>query len=205
MIVVDVAITAHNVKNGPPTFLSVIGAAKKLPSGNPNFEVVNSDTGRNTVTFRDKKTGETMPINFDELKRGKIVFTSNRGLLTFNAGTTLPDWVPVYPGVTPEVRLTMDSADGDVGVVTFSTRDLIKSVLSFYEQVLTQAGFKITQKVMSDSEHQFAGSPMGGMIQAQDDGNTRTVTAEAGITAGAVLAGPDHYEAAVTIVFATKK
>ena len=167
--------------------------------------MVNSDTGRNTVTFRDKKTGETMPINFDELKRGKIVFTSNRGLLTFNAGTTLPDWVPVYPGVTPEVKLTMDSADGDVGVVTFSTKDLIKSVLSFYEQVLTQAGFKITQKVMSDSEHQFAGSPMGGMIQAQDDGNRRTVTAEAGITAGAVLAGPDHYEAAVTIIFATKK
>lgn len=205
MIVVGVAITAHNVKNGPPTFLSVIGAAKKLPSGNPNFEVVKADTTGNTVTFRDKKTGETLPINFDELKHGKIVLRSNRGLLTFNAGTTLPDWVPVYPGVTPEVKLTMDSADGDVGVATFSTKDLVKSVLSFYEQVLTQAGFKITQNMMSDSEHQFAGSPMGGMIQAQDVGNRRTVTAEAGITAGAVLSGPDHYEAAVTIVFATKK
>jgi hypothetical protein len=130
VIVIGVATTAHNVKNGPPTFLSVIGAAKKLPSGNPNFEVVNSDTGRNTVTFRDKKTGETVPINFDELKHGKIVFRSNRGPLTFNAGTTMPDWVPVYPGVTPEVKLTMDSADGDVGVVTFSTKDLVKSVLS---------------------------------------------------------------------------
>ena len=43
-----------------------------------------------------------------------------------------------------QVKLTIDSADGDIGIVTFSTKDLVKSVLVLYEQVLTQAGFKIT-------------------------------------------------------------
>ena len=204
VILIGVGILAYKVKTSPPPGLSVIGAAKQLPLGNPNFEVVNSDDGRNTVTFRDKKTGESVPINFDELKNGKIVFKSNRGPLTFTAGTKLPDWVPAYPGVTQQVKLTMESADGDAGVVTYSTKDLVKSVLSFYEQGLMQAGFRITQNV-SDTEHQFAGSPAAGMIQALDDTNKRTVRAEAGITATAVLAGPGHGETVVTIVFGTIK
>src|ERR1039458_2102412 len=142
VILIGVGILAYKVKTSPPPGLIVIGAAKQLPLGNPNFEVVNSDDGRNTVTFRDKKTGESVPINFDELKNGKIVFKSNRGPLTFTAGTKLPDWVPAYPGVTQQVKLTMESADGDAGVVTYSTKDLVKSVLSFYEQGLMQAGFR---------------------------------------------------------------
>ena len=204
VIFIGVGILAYKVKTSPPPGLSIVGAAKQLPLGNPNFEVVNSDAGPNTVTFRDKKTGESVPINFDELKNGRIVFTSNRGPLTFTAGTKLPDWVPVYPGMTQQLKLTMESADGDAGVVTYSTKDLVKSVLSFYEQALMQAGFRVTQNV-SDTEHQFAGSPAAGMIQAQDDINNRTVTVEAGITATAVLAGPGHGETVGTIAFGTRK
>lgn len=65
---------AHKVTQNPG-----LAMAKLLAAGNPNVDVVSSDAGRNTVTFRDKKSGETVTMNFDDIKKGKIVFQGNSG------------------------------------------------------------------------------------------------------------------------------
>jgi hypothetical protein len=48
--------------------------AKILTATNPDVEVLSTDEDRNTITIRDKKTRETVTVNFDDVKKGKIVF-----------------------------------------------------------------------------------------------------------------------------------
>ena len=47
-------------------------AAKLLAMANPDVQIVDSDDRRNTVTLRDKKTGETITVDLDQIQKGKI-------------------------------------------------------------------------------------------------------------------------------------
>src|ERR1700736_4552928 len=49
------AFVAHKVKQNP-----ALAIAKLATVGNPDIEAVSADEGANTVTIRDKKTGETV-------------------------------------------------------------------------------------------------------------------------------------------------
>jgi len=54
---------AHKVAQNPG-----MAIAKILTAANPDIEVLSTDEGRNTITFKDKKTGETVTMNFDDVK-----------------------------------------------------------------------------------------------------------------------------------------
>src|SRR5207245_5241699 len=71
---------AHKVTQDPAKTM-----AKILTAANPDVEVLSTDEGRNTVTLRDKKTGETVTMNFDDVKKGKIVFKGNGQQATLQA------------------------------------------------------------------------------------------------------------------------
>jgi hypothetical protein len=189
--------------------------AKLLTAANPDVEVVSTDSGNNTVTLRDKKTGETVTMNFDDVKKGKIVFKANGkeatiqahgdgdkgtleingpdGSVRFGAGgaAKVPDWVPSYPGATPEVTFSMQANEADGGTFSFTTKDAPKQVLSFYEQGFKQAGYKITASLTGD-----VATSTGGMISAELESAKRTVM---------VTVGADKGDTSVNVVFGTKK
>jgi len=201
---------AHRVTQNP-----ALAMAKLLAAGNPNVEVLSSDAGRNTVTFRDKHTGETVTMNFDDIKKGKIVFKGNgqeasiqargdggNGTLEFNspqgslqigAGSAakIPDWVPAYPGVTPESTFSLQGADGNSGSFHFTAKDSPKEVLSFYEKGLKDAGFTIGANFAGDTA-----TSSGGMLSADNQSSKRTVM---------VTVGTENGSSAVNVVFGTKK
>jgi hypothetical protein len=201
---------AHKVTQNP-----ALAMAKLMAAGNPNVEVLSSDSGRNTVTFRDKHTGETVTMNFDDIKKGKILFKGNgkeasiqahgegengtleinsaQGSLKIGAGSAakIPDWVPAYPGVTPEATFSLQGADGDSGSFHFTSKDSPKEVLSFYQRGLKDAGFTIGANFAGDTA-----TSSGGMLSAENESSKRTVM---------VTVGTEKGSSEVNLVFGTKK
>jgi hypothetical protein len=201
---------AHKVAQNPG-----MAMAKILTAANPDVEVLSTDEGRNTITLRDKKTHETVTVNFDDAKNGKIVFkgsgqqatiqaradsekgtleiSSPEGNVKFGAGSAakLPDWAPIYPGVNPQATFSMQGKDGDGGTFQFTTKDPSKNVLSFYEQSLKQAGFRISGNLATDT-----GASSGGMLSAENTDAKRTIV---------VTVGSDNGATNVNVVFGTKK
>jgi hypothetical protein len=168
------------------------------------------------VTFRDKKTGETVTMNFDDIKNGRIDFKGPKGerasinargngqngsleingpngSMQFGAGANakIPDWVPVYPGSTPTGNFSMQSGDGSGGTLTFTTKDSAEAVLAFYNRSVTSAGFKITGTVNGSG----AGGS-GNMITAEDEGSKRTLV---------ITVGSQNGDTGVNIIYGTKK
>ncbi len=200
---------AHKIRQNP-----ALVAAKLLTAANPDLEVVSADNGRNTVTFKDTKTGETVTMNFDDIKKGKIVFkgkgqeavlqahgdgqngtleiNSPQGALKFGAGSgaKVPDWVPVYPGVNPVATFSMQGNDANGGTFQFKTKDSASSVLSFYEKSLKDAGFQITANISGN-----IAASSGAMLAAEDSAKRSVL-----VTAGTADGG-----ATVNVVFGTKK
>lgn len=215
-VVIGMALTAggmflaHKVKQNP-----ALAIAKLATVGNPDIEAVSADEAANTVTFKDKKTGETVTMNFDDVKKGKIVFKSNgqqatiqahgegqngtleinspEGTVKFGAGAEakIPAWAPAYPGVNPQANFSMQGGDGASGSFQFTTKDSAKSVLSFYEQRLKSAGFGITSNFTGNTD-----TASGGMISAEDTATKRTLV---------ITVGTENGETAVNVLFSTKK
>ena len=201
---------AHKVAQNPG-----MAIARLLTAANPDVEVLSTDEGRNTITIRDKNTNETVTMNFDDVKNGKIVFKGNgqqatiraradgekgtleisspEGNVKFGAGSAakLPDWAPVYPGVSPQATFSMQGKDGDGGTFQFTTKDAAKNVLSFYEQSLKQGGFHISGNLTTDT-----GASSGGMISAENAEAKRTIV---------VTVGSESGNTNVNVVFGTKK
>jgi hypothetical protein len=209
---VGVGMFVHKVKQNP-----VAAAAKLLTLGNPDVEVLDTNERNNTVTLRDKKTHETITVNLDDIKQGKIVFKDNKGQtatiqanadaqngtlevkgpdgsVKFGAGAganKVPDWVPAYPGVSPQANFSMQSNDGEAGNLTFSTKDSPDAVLAFYQKGLEQAGFKITSNIAGN-----AGGHTGGMISGEHEASKHNVI---------VIVGTDSGNTGVNVSFSTKK
>jgi len=152
-------------------------AAKLVVAGNKDLEIVDQDDSRQTVTIRDRKTGEVVTMNAGDLQKGKLEFSNAKGeKVTFDAGdkdkggltvtskegTTkigagaagepLPSWVPAYPGAKPTGVMSTKTAGGLDGLVTFSTADPGEKVLDFYQSDLKAKGFNVERnEVKSDN------------------------------------------------------
>ena len=208
---IGVGIFVHKVKQNP-----ALAAAKLLTMANPDVEVVGSDDRRNTVTLRDRKTHETITVDLDEIQKGRINFRGPKGetasiqanmdgqngtlevkgpdgSMKFGAGAgaKIPDWVPAYPGVSPQANFTMTAKDGEAGNFTFNTKDAPDAVLGFYEKGLKQAGFKITSNITGN-----AGGHTGGMISGEEEATRHTVV---------VIVGADSGSTGVNVSFSTRK
>ena len=69
-VMAGLGFLAHKVAQNP-----ALAITKLATAANPDIQVLSTDEGANTVTLRDKRTGETVTMNFDDVKKGKIVFT----------------------------------------------------------------------------------------------------------------------------------
>ena len=171
-------------------------AIEMMAALNPDVEVVDKDSDAGTVTIRDKKTGETMTVDMDDLKEGRISFSTDEGTASFDVNqaegtmeirgadgavaqfggsTELPSWVPSYPGATSEGVYTAQDATQESGTFTASTTDSLDDVFAYYRGQLQNGGYKITENRYSSP--QGDGAMLVG--EAQDGGQTLTFTLQA--------------------------
>jgi hypothetical protein len=176
-----------------------LATAKFLAATNPDLEVVSTDDGRGLITIRQRSTGKTMTVNFDEMKRGKFTFKEDgkdavtleahgdgsTGSLQMKSGSeslniganqaTLPAWIPGYPNSKPASTFSLSAKEGTTASFQFQTQDAPKDVVAFYETGLKQAGFRINASTTSEN-----GASAGGLVSAEDAANKRTVVVAVG-------------------------
>lgn len=170
--------------------------AKMIAAANPDIEVVAEDAEAGTLTLRNKKTGEVITMNAEDIKDGKISFKSSKGeevtisgsakegeqglkiesdegTVEFGTGASakLPDWLPGYPGAESRGTYSGEAKGKAAGAVQFETPDSVAEVLGFYEKELKEAGFA-TEVTRVDRD----GSLVGGTLTAKDEAGGRTVT-----------------------------
>jgi hypothetical protein len=178
-------------------------AAAKLAIGLDNEkELISIDEKNNTLTVKDKRTGKTITLTFDQDKNGNITFKEtsadgketsmsikgdgDKGSVEINTpeGTTkiggnssskLPDWLPQYPDVEIEGTYEVENNESSSVGFTFTTDDSIEEVIDFYEDELKSAGFKITTQAKGQNS---------GSVVANDAGNKRHVVIGASIESG---------------------
>jgi len=180
---------AERVKKNPAAF-----AAELAVKANPDLEMVSSDPDAGTMTVKNKKTGETVTLNFEDIKEGKFKFKTDKGETTMevggekeggggflkvtgadgkeatfsaggNAPAKLPSWIPEYPGGAMHGTFDATSSEGHTGAVTVETGDSVAQVIAFYESKLKAEGLKITKVEMG----------AGSMVTGTSDDSKRSV------------------------------
>ncbi|MFN0166758.1 MAG: hypothetical protein ACKV22_10035 [Bryobacteraceae bacterium] len=169
-----------------------MAAAKLAAALDPNIEVVSTDESNGTITLRDKKDGKTITVNFEDLKKGKIIFEDEKGEVVqlrtqseggggsleietpegkarFGAGDAkLPAWLPAYPGTSPKSSFSMRGDKKDAAMVQLTTKDSVDQVAAFYEDALKKAGFKVTRTTLGSDGKSIIN------LTGSDDAKART-------------------------------
>lgn len=175
------------MKNQP-----ALAVSKMIAAANPDVEVLNVDESRGLITFKEKSTGKTITLNFEDAKRGKIVFQEEGGkgetaTMEFGADSgKLPDWIPQYPGAKAEGTFAMKGTEGAGGTFHFTTPDAADKVTEYYKEHLKQAGMEVNSTE----------SGKGGSVIGTDEAGGRTV---------AVMISAESGSSSVNITFGTKR
>lgn len=143
---------------------------------NPEVEVVSSDPANGTITLRETKTGKVVTFNAVDLKNGKFSFEadgkktsvdfdqkgdqagtvtveSDEGKMVYGAGdaSSIPSWVPVYPGARQDGFNSLEAAGEKSGTFTIHTSDTVDKVVAFFESELKGAGFEVEKSTLDIS------------------------------------------------------
>jgi len=164
-----------------------LAVVKLMVAANPDAELVSIDEDRGIVTVRDRKTGKTVTMNFEDIKKGKMSFESegkkvemeghgqgdtgsftvksDQGTATFGAGAVkMPAWLPAYGGASVQ-GFSSQTPSGSAGTFSFKASDPSDKVIEFYKEALEKAGF--TVEVM---QH-----PGGALMTGRTEGRSATV------------------------------
>jgi hypothetical protein len=173
-----------------------LAAVKLMVAANPEIELVSADDANGVVTIREKKTGKTISVNFDQIRNGRIdfegdgqkvsmqadtkgnavVLSAPGGAVRLGEGAKLPDWLPVYPGATAQSIGTQSSEAQESGMVVLTTSDPPKKVIEFYQGALNRAG--------------ITGATSGtGIVSGQTPDRKRSVQVTVTTTEGKTTAG----------------
>jgi len=163
---------------------------KLITASNPNVEVLSVDKGSQQVILRDKKTGKTYNISFDDVKKGRFSMRGSDGHSSFSIGgnAKIPAWVPDYPGSHPQASFSAQGDEGESGTFTFKTRDPETKVSGFYRDQFQSSGMHIASNTTSYGT---------GSVQVfEDDAKKHSVT---------VVVGVDGSSTTVSLTYATSR
>ncbi len=169
-----------------------LATAKMAVAMSPDTEIVSSDDKAGTIVVRDKKTGKVVTMKFDPQKKAMVItdengkttsmtmageganasmeMKSSEGTMKMGSGSDkAPDWVPVYPGSSPQNTFSASSGAEQTGSYTFVTTDAADKVISFYGDTLKAAAFTVSN-MTSNSD-----GKVGGMVSGEDKANKRAV------------------------------
>ena len=180
-----------------------VAAAELMIKANPDVELVESDVKEGTITFRDKKSGEVVTMNAEDIKDGKLTITTKEGTASFDATSTeeggvvkmtnekgeeatfsagagapknLPSWVPVYAGAKIEGSYDATTAEGRNAMFTVTSADSVDQVAEFYESSLKGAGLTVER-----SSYEASGQKTIMLVgKTEDDKRTVNVTVSTG-------------------------
>lgn len=162
-----------------------MAGAEMIVRMNPELELVDKDENSETLTIRNKKTGEVATLNLQDIQEGRfsweadgkqvtidgaaaakgeggglITVTDESGEETVSIGTgsaeQIPDWVPTYPGAAAEAPFLMTSGEGIQGTLSFETDDSLAVVRDFYISELETRGFGVEKSSFSSGEMETA-------------------------------------------------
>jgi hypothetical protein len=175
-----------------------VATAELLVRANPELEVVATDYTQGTITFRSKKTGETLTMDAARIKDGRFSFKDGKGgELRINAldggkgtvqvqdpaGTAkfgadasdqTPAWLPTYPDTPLEGVASVTGKAGSSGTVVQKTADSPAQVFETFEKLLKAGGFTV------GTVH----TPTGGMVIGDQKPSRRHVVAAISGTRG---------------------
>jgi hypothetical protein len=170
--------------------------ARMAAMANKDVDIVNEDDRAGNITLRDRRTGKTVTMSFDQVKNG-IRFSADddngkTAVMEFGGGAAqLPGWVPNYPGSTGQATFSMRGSDangsGQGGNYTFTTPDSPTKVMSFYQDKARDLGMKVNVTATTSE---------GGMIVATEEPGNRSLT---------VVVGSDSSKTTVNVTYADKK
>jgi len=172
-----------------------MATARMIVKLNPELEEVSTDEEAGTITVRNKKTGEVVTVDFDDIEEGKLVFSTDKGDVTVDAseldesgsmtvtsedGTVvfatgkasagdIPSWVPMYPGTEPSSRHSMRTDTTASGGFEVTTADPVADVLEFYREALESAGYAISVNTYTQDGTE------GGMVNGNNEAEERSV------------------------------
>jgi hypothetical protein len=179
-----------------------VAAAELLVRANPELEVVASDYTKGTLTIRNRKSGETLTIDANDVKQGRFTFKDGKGSevhvnapeggagpvqiqsadgqTTFGAGTKVqtPAWLPTYPGTPVEGVMSTSGKDGISGTIVQKTGDSPDQVMESFAKALKAGGFQVST----------IRNPGGGIVIAEDKATKRHVMASIGTSQGQTAA-----------------
>jgi hypothetical protein len=162
--------------------------AKIISAANPNAEVVSTNDGAGTITIRDRRTGKTVTMSFDDARRGRFRLEAEdengkHAAVEIGGSANLPSWVPSYPGSNPHAvfsaRGESDDGAGEGGNFTFTTSDAAARVRSFYEDEARRMGMDVTVKT---------DTPDATVLVMKDSDDRRTLTVIIGSSGGETTA-----------------
>ena len=155
---------------------------KMIASMNPDVEVLSTDDAARTVTIRNKRDGKVVTMNFDDIKNGKftikedgkeevtfqggqggVVVKTGEGTAQFGAGGKIPAWVPAYPGSSVQPGMVADTNKELSVTYTFTTKDSVDKVSSYYQTELKSAGYKVENAIVGG---------LGGSVVGTNDKRT---------------------------------
>jgi len=171
--------------------------ARGIILATPELEEVSTDDEAGTITIRNTKTGDIITMNYDDIKEGKLSFTSDDGEITidaseledtgsfkvtdedggviFSAGGDVSDdvaaWVPIYPGCEPTNRHTMRSEQEQTGGFQLETSASVKEALEFYRAALSDKGYEVVVNTHAQEDSE------GGMVNGSHAEKGRNVVA----------------------------
>jgi hypothetical protein len=143
--------------------------ARGIIAANPDLDLVSADDQNQRLTIHNKKTNETITMSLDDVKNGRLKFSSDgkgagsidigqQGISvktqdekgkesTFVAGAgapkDLPAWLPTYPGATVQGGFSSKSADATVQTFALNTTDSPDKVIAFYQDQLKNNGLTV--------------------------------------------------------------
>lgn len=193
-----------------------LAAARLIVKADPDLEEVAVDEQAGTITIRRKSSGEEVTVSFEDIKNGRIGFSTDKGevqIQTEGSGGGLaisgkgdkgafrlqageggsaqvPDWVPRYPGATPSGTYLLEGEGGKVsGGFQVTLTDPVDVVLEQYRQDLKKGGFTVSINTFAGD-----GGTQAGTLSAEDAASGRTVQ---------VMVGQEGASTSAVVAFST--
>jgi hypothetical protein len=146
-------------------------AAELAVNRDPDLELVNSDDATGVITFRNKKTGQSGTLSYQEAAQGKFTVDPGRTILKPGEPVVLPSWVPNFPGLETREGSVRTVSQGRESVrLRAASNQPVDIIAAFYNKRLEEAGFTVT------GQQQTAGEFATRMLQARDATGQRSMT-----------------------------
>jgi len=175
-----------------------MAAARLIVKMNPELEEVSADEQAGTITVRHTKTGEIVTVSIQDLKEGRIKFTTDEGEVSVEAsgdaeqGTLsvsrgdqtwqmktgvdtvgdIPAWVPVLPGSEVDSPHVVQSEGKTSGGFQLRSTESVEAATAFYRERLQADGFEVSVNTFSMGE-----AESGSVVTGSTGDGGRTLTA----------------------------